>query len=216
MNAVTERIPRIVVLHPHPSYRTTQSPAVVRAYSLSPPQRIRPRPSGNTARRRARKVPAPLGLRIMVSLLIVVFFASMAGVVAQRARPKWFTGLENYIHPRSPGVISQPAQLLDHAVLVSSTPTSIVYQVPAARYSIVLSVDHRCWFIVKSPAGGTSTLAAMVLAPSASPMSIPVYGSSSLMVGAQTRSVAIISGTHRLGSIASPRVGVIYTFESKP
>ena len=226
MNAVTERIPRVVISASHEDSLITKPLPIVRAHSHEIERRVfarRPSRFANLPARRvpltrvpARRVPAPLGLRVIVLVLFCMLFASASGVVAQRIQPKWFTSLENYVHPGLPAISTQHAQLLDRAVLISSTSAAITYAVPATSYSIVISIDHPCWFVVKSPAGGSLTLEELTMSPTASPMSIPVHGSSSIWVAAQARTITVTEGSKVLGTIKAPRVGVTYSFIPKP
>jgi len=221
MNAVTEWVPRVVIPASHEDSLITEPLPIVRAHSYVIERRVLERGPSRSARVPARRVPArrapaPLSLRLVVSALLCMLLASASGVVAQRIHPKWFIGLENFVHPGLPAISSQHAQLLDRAVLVSSTSAEITYAVPATSYSIVISVDHPCWFVVKSPAGGSSTLEALTMSPTASPMSIPVHGSSSISVAAQARVITITEGSKVLGTINAPRVGVTYSFIPKP
>lgn len=212
MDAITERIPRVVVLRSYDSYFITEPLPIVTVRTIENHRRVQSRTPVNAT---TKKASSPLVLRLSVTALILVFLASMGGVAAARSHPKWFIGLERFIHQGPAPTTTRHAQLLGHAVLVSSTPTTAVYQVPSASYSIAISVVHPCWFVVKSLTGSTSVLAALTLSPAASPMSIPAHGSTSLTVAAQTRSVTIFEGTKVLVSIKTPQVGIIYMFISK-
>jgi len=215
MNAVTEAIPRVVISSSHPYCLITAPLPIVRVRSQAIERRAPARRPNDITRVPARKAPAPLGLRLFVSALLFVLLASASAVVAEQIHPKWFSSFENYIRPGSPAISNQHAQLLDHVLLVSSSPAAITYAVPATSYSVVISVDHPCWFVVRSPAGGSRTLEEMTMLPTASPMSIPVHGSSSIMVAAQTRSISISEGLKVLGTIKTPRAGVVYSFFPK-
>ncbi|HVB01168.1 MAG TPA: hypothetical protein VNE42_07890 [Acidimicrobiales bacterium] len=216
MNAVTERIPRVAISASHEDFLITKPLPIVRVHSYEIERRVLERRPSRSARVPARRVPAPLSLRLTVLALLCMLFATASGVVAQRVQPKWFMSLENYVHPGLPTISTQHSQLLDRAVLVSSTSAAITYAVPATSYSIVISVDHPCWFEVKSPAGDSTTLEALTMSPTASPMSIPVHGSSSIWVAAQARAITVTEGSKVLGTIKAPRVGVLYSFIPKP
>lgn len=215
MNAVTEAIPRVVISPSHPYCLITAPLPIVPVRSQAIERRAPARRTNDITRVPARIAPAPLGLRLCVSALLFVLLASASAVVAEQIHPKWFSSFENYIRPGSPAISNQHAQLLDHVLLVSSSPAAITYAVPATSYSVVISVDHPCWFVVRSPAGGSRTLEEMTMLPTASPMSIPVHGSSSIMVAAQTRSITISEGLKVLGTIKTPRAGVVYSFFPK-
>ena len=216
MDAVTELTPRVVILTPHPDCVITAPLQIVRARSHLVERRAPTRRLNNVVDTRARKTPAPLGLRLFVSMLLFVLLASTGGVVAQGTHPKWFIRFEHYIRSDLRVVPASHAQLLDHAVLVSSSPAAVTYALPATPYSVVVSADHPCWFIVKSTAGGSTTIKATTMLPSTSPMSIPIRGSSSIMVAARTQSIVITTGLKVLGVIRSPRVGVVYSFIPRP
>lgn len=210
MNAVTEPIPRVVVLRSHQDEYATSSLPIVRA-------RPRAQTLGSTPRRTSpalpaarRRASAPRSLRFAVTLLVALLISGIGGMVAQQVHPRWFTGLEHYIYPAAR--TGRIAHALDGATLVSSAPAAIRYSVPASTYSIVISVDHPCWIIVRSPAGGSAILREMTVVPATSPMTILIHGSSSIMVAAQTNTIALTEGTRELGVLRSPRVGVVYSF----
>ena len=216
MNAITEPIPRVVISASHPDHLVTAQLPVVRARLATNGRReLVRRPEINTRPRRQR-ASAPLALRISVTALLFVMLASASGVVAQRVRPTWFTSIERYIRPGAPVVSAQHAQLLDHAVLISSTPTAVTYAVPATSYSIVVTVDNLCWLIVNSPARSPKPFRETTLTPTESPYSIPIHGSSSIMVAARTRSITITEGRMVIALIKSPHAGTVYLFIPKP
>ena len=99
----------------------------------------------------------------------------------------------------------------NRVALVSSSSTAVTYRVPTSSYSIVVTVDHPCWLVVKS-ASSSSLLVATTLSPTASPMSIPVHGSASITVSARTQSIAITDGAKVLKTINAPVLGIAYTF----
>ncbi len=216
MDAVTERIPRIVLKTPHPDSPVTAPLPVVRVRSVATSRRDLVRVPPKAANVRRRRTSAPLGLRIFVLMLLFVLLASASGVVAQRMRPKWFSAIEHYIRPESPMVSPQRAQLLDHAVLLSSSPAAVTYAVPAVPYSIVVAVDSACWLVVRSPAQDPKPLTEMTLTAAASPLSVPIRGSSSIMVAARTRAITITEGSRVIGVIPNPHAGTVYSFIPRP
>ncbi len=167
--------------------------------------------------RRAARAPAPLGVRILVSALLVVLLACVGGLTVLREHPKWLSAFRNV--PSATNVSSAterpaapPPQRPNRVALVSSSSTAVTYRVPTSSYSIVVAVDHPCWLVVKSPANSSSLLVATTLSPTASPMSIPVHGSASITVSAQAQSITIALGAKVLKTINAPVLGIAYTF----
>ncbi|MCU1495508.1 MAG: hypothetical protein JWO62_3272 [Acidimicrobiaceae bacterium] len=196
-------VPRVVITAPIPITRVASFAATGQA---TPYRQRRPtRPS-------VARTSAPLGLRILVTTLLVIAIGSVGGLVAVRMHSKSSGAPRTNSPSRLPRNLAQGARSPDRAVLVSSSATAIVYRVPTSSYSIVVAVDHPCWLVVKSPAGASSSVVATTLSPSASPRSIAIHGSASITVAARVGSITITEGTKVLDVINAPVLGVAYTF----
>lgn len=176
------------------------------------PSPSRPRPVPRRASRRARGVRSPLGLRLFVSVLVAVFLAAAVGLGLLGLRPDWRVSLRSHGAVAAPIRAAQAAAKSNDVGLVSSTSTAVTFGLPVSSYSIVVTVAHRAWIVVKAPFGASSALVATTLAPALSPMSIPIEGSSSITVAAMVQSISILAGANVLRTIENPTLGTAYTF----
>jgi hypothetical protein len=149
-------------------------------------------------------------------VLFLLFLATTGALVTARVHPSTFDSLrQSYVFPPTKGGTPRPpvkAATGTHAALVSSTSSAITYSVPASSYSIVVTISHPCWLVVRSPAGGSVPLFAKTIVPTVSPLRVPVSGSSSIMIAARATSLSIVHGSMVLDTVANPRVGIEYTF----
>lgn len=159
------------------------------------------------------KQGAPLLVRLSVTMLLLVLLATVGGSLYARGHPKWLIGLRNIAPSASPVETTALARTLVRVTLVSSSSTAIVYRVPASSYSVIITVDHPTWIVVRSPASSSSPLVAETLVPSASPLTLALHTSAAVTVSARTRSIAILSGSQVLETINDPVLEVTYTFE---
>jgi len=147
------------------------------------------------------------------SVLVLVFIVAMGGVVLVHLRPSSLASLRASMpgaSARAPGP-TRPAGVAQIR-LISSSATEATYRVPVDKYGLVLSCDNPCWTKISSPAGGATAFES-TLSPAASPKTVDVVGSSSIMVAARAISLTVVSGAHRLGTIAAPIVGFTYVFD---
>jgi len=195
-----------------PAYLDTSPIPITRVVRSEATRQVSYYPPRRPARSSRARAPAPLGLRILVSALLLVLLACAGGLVMVRTHPGWLSALRNNVPPETRRQAALPPQQPNRVALVSSSSTAVTYRVPTRSYSIVVAIDHPCWLVVKSPASASSLLVATTLSPSSSPMSIPVHGSASITVSARTQSISITEGSKVLETIYAPVLGVAYTF----
>jgi hypothetical protein len=152
----------------------------------------------------------------LVLALFLLFLATTGALVVTRVHPSTFDALrQSYVFPPSKAETPRPPATTTqgtHAALVSSTSSAITYSVPASTYSIVVTISHPCWLVVRSPAGGSVPVFAKTIVPAVSPLRVPVRGSASIMIAARATSLSIVHGSMVLDTVANPRVGIEYTF----
>lgn len=165
----------------------------------------------------ARRLPAPLGLRLCVLGLSVGLLCALAGIAAERMKPQWFAGLRNQVvvsagaGQRARAVLPPPPTERFH--LLSSSAQMVKYLVPRRDYSLVVVVNKPVWYRVTSPDNSGTPLVQGIELPSQSPLKLSVKGSTSIMVAAKTISITVMDGSITLGSISLPHAGVVYDFE---
>lgn len=135
----------------------------------------------------------------------MLFIASVAGIGAY----SHWVHASRHVATNQALIVPHPKL---HALLLSTLPAAITYQVPVGSYSIAVAVAHPCWVVVKSPARAVASQVAETLLPSSSPMLIPIRGSASIIFAARVMSVTILSGSKVLGVIKDPVLGPAYTF----
>ncbi len=187
----------------------------------------RPRPAANAAREdphgpRARQLgehrrrSAPLALRSTVVLLFLLFLATSGALVALQVRPSAFDALrQSNVAPSTsqPRIPRPPATTAASQVaLVSTTSSAITYSVPASSYSIVVTISHPCWLVVRSPAGNSVPVLEKTVEPALSPLNVPVRGSASIMIEARATSLSIVRGSTVLDTVKDPHLGIEYYF----
>lgn len=188
---------------------TTVVPIIRPGYSASP-VRARSSPSIPPAARRA-----PRALRVSVTLLFLVLIATLGSSLYARGHPKWLNALRNFAPSVQPIEPTSSLPTIRQVVLVSSTATAVLYRVSTKSYSIIVTVDHPTWIVVRSPASSSSLLVAQTLSPGAGPLRIALHASASITVSAQTQSITVATGSHLLDVIHEPTLGVAYTFQPK-
>jgi hypothetical protein len=163
-------------------------------------------------------------LQILVWLLFVVFVAGLVGLAVEHFHPSWVANLRNTVgapagrathHAVGSKSRSKSTAATRSAVLTetSSSAKGATYSVPtSSSYTLVVSVPNRCYIDVTSPPNSKSYAFASTIDASESPKSIPVKGPSTLLLGAQTISVAVKVAGKQVGVISSPKPGYIYTF----
>lgn len=163
-----------------------------------------------------RRPSAPVALRVTVVMLFLLLLATSGALVALQTRPSAFDALrQTYVIPAP----SQPTTAhtsvpttATHASLVSTTSSAVTYSVPTSSYSIVVTITHPCWLVLRSPAGSAKTLVAKTIEPALSPLTVPVHGSASITISARAASLSIVSGSTVLDTVANPRLDIAYTF----
>jgi hypothetical protein len=149
-------------------------------------------------------------------MLFLLLLATSGALVALQASPSAFDSLrQTYVIPAP----SQPTtahttvpSTATHASLVSTTSSAVTYSVPTSSYSIVVTITHPCWLVVRSPASSSKTLVAKTIEPALSPLTVPVHGSASIKIYARAASLAVVSGSTVLDTVDNPRLDVAYTF----
>jgi hypothetical protein len=163
-----------------------------------------------------RKPSAPLPLRLGVVLLFLLFLATSGAFVALQVHPSSFDALRQSYNfpavtragPTRPPVATVPT----HASLVSTTSSAITYSVPTSTYSIVVTISHPCWLVVRSPAGSSVPVLSKTIEPALSPLTVAVHGTSTILLAAQATSLSIVHGATVLDTVKSPRLAIEYTF----
>lgn len=159
---------------------------------------------------KVRRRPAPLGLRLFVFLLLVVFLLAVAGLEVLHTRPNtgWIRSLRNYQS------FAQPQPATTQVTTFHAEPGGLTYFVPVSSYSIGINISHPCWVIVNQ-LGSNATLFATTLQPRNSEQFIPVTGNVSVKVAARTNSITIRAGQRVLGNVQNPVVGTTYDFVTR-
>lgn len=92
---------------------------------------------------------------------------------------------------------------------VGASPTVTTYSVPRAPFTIAFAVDQPCWVTLRTPPSAGSPAFAATLLPTR-PTAITVRGPASVMVAARATAIEIRYGTHAVGRIEAPVVGMTY------
>lgn len=205
----------------------TQPEAIVDTAEIAPVGPSRPRrissPYERLYEEPDRRQPAPVALQSVVWLLFVIFVIGIVGLAVEHFHPSWISFLRRTIsqpttQPRhhrhgsgsSSNITAPPSNVLTEQ---SSTAKGATYSVPtSASYTLVISVPNRCYILVESPPNSTNYVFARTISKSESPQSIPVSGTSSLELGAQTMSVTVDVSGRKVGEILDPRTGYIFKF----
>jgi hypothetical protein len=192
---------------------------VVPPRSIPAPMARREPPRPPVAARRSAKngrPSAPVALRVTVLLLFLLFLATTGALVTLRVHPSTFDSLrQTYVYPApsQSGTTRPPAvPTATHASLVSTTSSAITYSVPTSSYSIVVTISHPCWLVVRSPAGSSVPVLAKTIEPALSPLTVPLRGSASILIAARASSLSIVRGSTVLDTVENPRLGIEYTF----
>ena len=173
----------------------------------------------------APRLPAPFLLRLGVWLLFAALLVALAGLAVEHVHPTWL----DFARKTQPSLVSVPGAPTTtqgpttpkgttpggfHEV--SSSASGSVYATGTSSYALVLTFAHPVWTIVASPAGSQKFLVEQTLQPSASPKTVQVSGSASVILSASTESLAVTSGGKTLGTIPSPRASAKYTYTFRP
>jgi hypothetical protein len=209
-----------------PARTRTQPEAIVDTAEIQPVAPSRPRrissPYEHAFEEPERREPAPMGLQILVWLLFVVFVIGLVGLAVEHFHPSWITFLRHTIpaknaparHHHSASSTSTTSHSTNNGTLTltSSTAKGATYSVPtSSAYTLVVSVPNRCYIDVVSPPGSKNYVFFGTIDTQQSPKSIQVTGSSALLLGARTTSVAVDVAGKQVGKI-TPQVGYTYTF----
>lgn len=178
----------------------------------------------------SKRLPAPFALRLVVWLLFAVLLVGLGGLAVEHYHPTWLD-FARKTAPSSPvtgssGPTSSSAaggqgargqgtspQAAGGFHQVSQSSSNTVYDTGTSTYSVVLTFANRVWSVVASPAGSHQYLLAQTLQPSASPKSVTVHGSATVILSATASSIAISAGGKTLGTITDPVVNHSYTFK---
>lgn len=178
----------------------------------------------------SRRLPAPFLVRLGVWLLFFLLLLGLAGLAVERYHPGWLSFLR-YTAASGPTIdgggsptgtggsagAGQGSAATGNGTgsglrLVSSGATSSTYAVPASSYKVVLTLTHATWVRIASPAGSTHYVVAQTYQGSASPLTVPLQGSSDVYLGAATTSLAVVVNGRTVGAVQAPAVGHDYRF----
>lgn len=165
--------------------------------------------------------PAPFLLRLYVWLLLFLVVLGGAGLAVERYHPSWLAFARN---THSGAVVvtgrtdtSSTAQTGTTAPsggfhLIANSPKGATYATGAKNFTLVLSFAQPVWTVIASPAGSKTYLVEQTLQPNASPKKIIVAGSASVQLSAASKSIDVLVAGKKVGSVADPAVGDVYTF----
>jgi hypothetical protein len=167
--------------------------------------------------------PAPYPVRLVVWLLCFVLVLVLAGRAVEHYHPSWLDFARNSAQPSAAsttqGTSGKPATSSTHPSTgfqeTSHSTTGASYSVPASSYTIVLttSKSYPCWIVINTPAGSSHSQYAQTVAPSQSPQSFAVSGSSKVTISATAASISVETGGKPVGTITAPKLGpYTYTF----
>lgn len=154
---------------------------------------------------------APVALRVSVVALVFIFAASLVGLVGLRSHRLLFSSLRHYESPPVTVPLTDRVSK-SQVVLLASSPSSVSFSIPVAKYSIVVAVTHPCWLVVRNLSDAGGPLVARTILPSSSPFVVPVTGASMITIAAQAQSISVTAGKKTLEKISTPRLSVAYTF----
>ena len=182
-----------------PFTSTAQVPAVGRGTELGYDPRFAPTGSVATYRRRA---PAPLGLRLVVWLVVLLLVVAGAGLAVAHLRPAWLSSLRAGAttattahvptttapaHTSTPGTTHHGAGGI---VETTTGSTSATVTVPAADYTVVVQAQNPCWVQASVPTSATPVFASVMPAGSQQTFH-PANGHLALELGASGVSVSV-------------------------
>jgi hypothetical protein len=149
-------------------------------------------------------------------LLFLLFLATTGALVTLRVHPSTFDALrQNYVYPatiQTRTTLPPATTVATHATLVSTTSSAITYSVPTSTYSIVVTISHPCWLVVRSPADSSVPVLAKTIEPALSPLTVSLHGTASILIAARATSLSIVRGTTVLDTVLNPRLGIEYKF----
>ncbi len=164
--------------------------------------------------------PAPFLLRLFVWLLVFLVVLGGAGLAVEHYHPSWLAFARNT--GSSAVVVTAPGDTTGSTSaavaptggfhLVANSAKGATYATGANAYSLVIRFTHPVWTVVASPAGSKTYLVEQTLQPNASPKQVIVNGSASVQLSASTKAIDVLVGGKRVGSVADPAVGDVYTF----
>lgn len=107
---------------------------------------------------RPKKAPtAPLALRIMFWVVVLLVIAGFVGLYLEHTHPQWFTAVTHpTVAPTIPGTssnnpISSSKPTGNSLIQLSSSSSQANYKVPATSYSIKVSAGQTCWVEITVP-----------------------------------------------------------------
>jgi len=158
------------------------------------------------ARPRARRLPAPLWLRVSVVSLFILMLLALTGVVLIRVRPSTLRWLRHALSAQ-PSTVLVRHRSARASLHLGWSGHGFEYEIPATSYSIQFDVTRPCWVFVRQlPTGATLTEA--TLQPPGS--TVRVKGNVSVEVAARATAIVVREGERILGTIKNPVVGTTY------
>jgi hypothetical protein len=166
---------------------------------------------------RARREPAPVGLRLLVWLLALVLVVLLVGLVVEKEQPDWLSFLRRtspsaqVLSPQTPARATAPDTI---ATPGASGASALSFTVPYRSYEVVLTITAPCYVVEHNPASSPTIAFASTITPAMSPKVFSVTGSSTFVLAAQADSLAIRHADKVLDMIDKPKVGATYTFST--
>lgn len=142
---------------------------------------------------------APLGLRILVWLVVLLLLAGIAGLVVHKVRPQWLKSLEVATGTSAPAP-ARPAASAGASHGASSTVTAtgsglaenVTVKVGSlGSYAVVVSAQDPCWVQVNTPASFSPQFS-QVMQGGQSQTFKPANGQLTLLVGASHVTVTVV------------------------
>lgn len=161
-------------------------------------------PTGMVPALPARRLPAPLGLRIAVWTTALLVVAGLVMIGVDRARPSWLAAIEVGAStaasappaPHRASTTTTPGR--SRAVRISQTGSdSATVTVPSGKYTVLVNVQgQRCWVQATTP-GASAPVFAAVLAQGAQQSFQPDKGQLTVQLGASGVTVSVtLAGKH--------------------
>jgi hypothetical protein len=151
-------------------------------------------------------------LRLAVWILAFVLVLMLVGLAVELVHPDWLAFLRNTSSVSAPAALAPPSTAVSTAT-TTAAKTGLVYSVPSNNYTIVIATSEPCWTVIKAPPSSKSPLFIATIAPSTSPRSFAMSGSSSVELSAQVTSLTIKSGGTAVAVITKPKLFATYLFE---
>jgi hypothetical protein len=162
-----------------PFTSTAQVPAVGRGAEPGFDPRFAPTGSVGAVGR-ARRAPAPLGLRILLWLVALLLVVAGAGLAVAHLKPAWLSALRvgngtgstaTTSPPRASSTTAAPSHRSSSGTShhqtggvqeTSTGSTSATVSVPSAEYTVLVQAQHPCWVQATLPTSATPVFASVV------------------------------------------------------